>query len=34
MQNFTFTWAEHLTIISSGMLKCNASAVVVAAEKM
>ena len=29
-QNFTCTWAEHSTIISSWMLKCNASAVVVA----
>ena len=32
-QNFTCTWAEHSTIIRSWMLKCNASAVVVAAEK-
>ena len=32
-QNFICTWAEHSTIIRSGMLKCNASAVVVVAEK-
>ena len=32
-QNCTCTWAEHSTIISSWMLKCNASAVVVVAEK-
>jgi len=31
---FACTWAEHSTIISSWMLKCNASAVVVVAEKM
>jgi len=29
-QNFTCSWAEHSTIISSWMLKCNVSAVVVA----
>jgi len=35
LQNFTCTWPEHSTIVSSWMLKCNASAVVVAvAEKM
>jgi len=33
-QNFAYTWAEHWTIISSWMLKCNVSAVVVVAEKM
>ena len=33
-QNFTCTWPEHSTIVSSWMLKCNASAVVVVvAEK-
>jgi len=30
MQNCTRTWPEHLTTVSSWMLKCNASAVVVA----
>jgi len=34
MQNFTCTWPEHSTIVSSWMLKCNASAVVAVAEKM
>jgi len=33
MQKFTGTWAEHSTIISFWMLKCNASTVVVV-EKM
>jgi len=33
-QNFTCTWAEHSKIINSWILKCNASAVVVVAEKM
>ena len=33
-QNFTCTWPEHSTSVSSWMLKCNASAVVVVAEKM
>ena len=33
MQNFICTWPEHLTIVSSWMLKSNASAVVVVAEK-
>jgi len=33
-QNFTWTWPEYSTIASSWMLKCNASAVVVIAEKM
>jgi len=32
-QSFTCMWAEHSTIISSWMLKCNASAVFVVAEK-
>jgi len=32
-QNFTCTWAEHSTIASSCMLKCNASAVVVVVAK-
>jgi len=31
---FICTWPEHSTIASSWMLKCNASAVVVVAEKM
>jgi len=31
---FTCTWPEHSTIVSSWTLKCNASAVVVVAEKM
>jgi len=35
MQNFTCMWPEHLTIVSSWMLKCKAFAVVVVvAEKM
>jgi len=34
MQNFTCTWPEHSTIVSSWMLKCNASPVVAVAEKM
>jgi len=34
MQNFTCTWAEHSTIISSWMQKCNGSSVVVVAEEM
>ena len=33
-QNFTCKWLEHLAIVSSWTLKCNASAVVVVAEKM
>ena len=33
-QNFTCTWPEHSAIVSSLTLKCNASAVVVVAEKM
>ena len=33
-QNFTCTWPEHSAIVSSCTLKCNASAVVVVAEKM
>jgi len=33
-QNFTCTWPEHSAIVSSWTLKCNASAVVVVAEKM
>jgi len=33
-QNFTCIWPEHSTIASSWMLKCNAFAVVVVAEKM
>jgi len=32
-QNFIYTWPEHSTIASSWVLKCNASAVVVVAEK-
>ena len=34
MQNFTCAWPEHSTIISYLTLKCNASAVVVVAEKL
>ena len=33
-ENFTCTWLEHSAIVSSWTLKCNASAVVVVAEKM
>ena len=33
-QNFTCTWLEHSAIVRSWTLKCNASAVVVVAEKM
>jgi len=33
-QTSACTWPEHLTIASSWMLKCNASVVVVVAEKM
>jgi len=34
MQNFICTWPEHLTIVSSWMLKSNTSAAAVVAEKM
>ena len=33
-QNFACTWPEHSAIVSSWTLKCNASAVVVVAERM
>jgi len=33
-QKYICTWSEHSTIVSSWMLKSNASAVVVVAEKM
>jgi len=33
-QNFTCTWLEHSAIVRSWTLKCNASAVVVVAERM
>jgi len=33
-QNFTCTWPEHSTIVTSWMLKSNASAVVVAEKTL
>jgi len=33
-QNFICTWLEHSTIVSSWMLKSNASAIVAVAEKI